>query len=343
MSPQIRIGQEVRLRSRPLGDAVADNFELIDVDVPPPGAGQVLVRNTWMSVDPYMRGRMDEGESYVPPFTVGAALEGGALGEVIVSEVPSLPVGTTVSHSAGWRTHAVLGAAEVTPVDTALARPEDYLGVLGATGLTAYIALTEIAPVHGGDVVFVSAAAGAVGSIAGQLARVLGASRVIGSAGGPAKARRIVEDFGFDAAIDYTAGAVADQLADLAPDGIDVYVDLVGTDHLEAAIGALNVGGRVALVGAISGYNATDPLPGPTNLYRAVAHRLTLRGLIISDHWDRFAEYVPQAAAWLADGTLRAETTVVDGLENAPEAFLSLFRGANTGKLVVRLDDAESA
>lgn len=336
-------GQEIRLRSRPVGAATTENFETVEVDVPSPSPGQILVRNTWISVDPYMRGRMDDAESYIPPFAVGAALEGGALGRVIASESAEIPVGAIVSHFGGWRTHAVLDASAATVIDTDLAAPEHYLGALGVTGLSAYVALTETAPVREGDVVFVSAAAGAVGSIAGQLARRLGAARVIGSAGGPTKTRRAVEDFGFDAAIDYTEGDIAGRLASLAPEGIDVYVDLVGGDHLEAAIGALRVGGRVALVGAISGVNATDRVPGPSNLIRAIANRLTLRGMIISDHLDRFAEYLPRAAGWLADGTLRAENTVVDGLENAPQAFLSLFQGANTGKLLVRLNEEGDA
>ena len=340
MSTSTFTGHEVRLRSRPHGEPVAENFELLEVQVPAPERGQVLVQNTWMSVDPYMRGRMDDAESYIAPFVLGEAMTGAAIGEVIASEAPSVPVGATVSHFAGWRTHAVLDAAHVTSIDTALASPEHHLGVLGTTGLTAYIALTETAPVRAGDVVFVSAAAGAVGSVAGQIARLLGASRVIGSAGGATKARRAVKDFGFDTVIDYTAGRIADQLDEAAPDGIDVYVDMVGADHLEAAIGALRTGGRVAMVGAISGYNAVDSSPGPSNLYRAVTNRLTLRGMIISDHLHRTPEYVAKAAAWIADGSLHAETTVVDGLDNAPEAFLSLFRGVNTGKLLVRLDTA---
>jgi len=333
-------GREIRLHSRPTGAATHDNFELVEVDVPTPGPRQVLVRNTWMSVDPYMRGRMDDAESYIPPFTLGAALDGGAIGEVIASEASAIPVGTMVSHFAGWRTHAVLDAAAVIPIDTEVVAPEDYLGVLGTTGLTAYIALTETAPVREGDVVFVSAAAGAVGSVAGQIAKLLGASRVIGSAGGPVKARRVVEEFGYDAAIDYTAGDIAGQLAAHAPGGIDVYVDHVGGDHLEAAVGALRVNGRAALVGAISGYNTTEPVPGPSNLYRVIVNRLSLRGMIVSDHLHRFADYIPRATAWLADGSLRTESTVVNGLDNAPEAFLSLFRGANTGKLLVRLDES---
>lgn len=264
------------------------------------------------------------------------------MGVVVASGSADLPAGTTVSHFAGWRFHAVLDAAAVNLVDTSVADAEHHLGVLGMTGLTAYVALTDTAPVRPGDVVLVSAAAGAVGSVAGQLARLLGASRVIGSAGGAEKVRRVVEELGFDAAIDRTAGDLAGQFAEHAPDGIDVYVDLVGGDHLEAALGVLRVGGRVAVVGAMSEYDATTPAPGPTNFHLTLPRRLTVRGMLVSDHTDRAPEYLARAAVWLAEGSLRAETTVVEGLANAPEAFLSLFRGANTGKPLVRLAHGSS-
>ncbi|KAB2348510.1 NADP-dependent oxidoreductase [Actinomadura rudentiformis] len=331
------ISREIRLASRPTGEPVPANFELTEVEVPQPGEGQILVRNTWMSVDPYMRGRMDEAESYIPPFQIGAPLEGSAIGEVVASGDAGIPVGATVSHFLGWREYALVNAAEAVVIDTGVARPQDYLGALGTTGLTAYLAVTQIAPVKEGDVVFVSGAAGAVGSVAGQLARKFGAAKVIGSAGGPEKGKKLVEDFGFDAAIDYRTGDLPGQLAEHAPEGIDVYVDNVGGDHLEAAIEAFKVHGHAALVGMISGYNATDPVPGPRNIYSAVTKRLTLRGVLVSDHFDRFPEYIGQAAGWLADGTLHTEETVVEGLENAPDAFFGVLRGANTGKMLVRL------
>ncbi|SEG91703.1 hypothetical protein SAMN05444920_107332 [Nonomuraea solani] len=331
------VNRMIRLVSRPVGEPGPENFELVTAEVPRPGPGQVLVRNTWMSVDPYMRGRMDDAESYIPPFRLGEALEGSAIGEVVASEAPDIPVGATVSHFLGWRDFAVLDAAGAAVVDTGLARPQDHLGALGTTGLTAYLAVTEIAPVKEGDVVFVSGAAGAVGSVAGQLARKAGAAMVIGSAGGPAKAGKLVEVFGFDAAIDYRSESVAARLAELAPGGIDVYVDNVGGDHLEAAIGALKVHGRAALVGMVSRYNAVEPPPGPRNLYDVVTRRLSLRGVLVSDHFHRFPEYVAKAAAWLADGSLHTEETVVEGLEQAPAAFLGVLRGANLGKMLVHL------
>ncbi|KOX23050.1 NADP-dependent oxidoreductase [Saccharothrix sp. NRRL B-16348] len=329
--------REIRLASRPVGEPAPDDFTLATVELPALADGQVLVRNTWISVDPYMRGRMDDVESYIPPFRLGAALDGGAVGEVVASKSDAVPVGATVAHFLGWREHAVVDASAVTVVDTTIAPASAYLGVLGTPGLTAYVSLTEIAPVRPGDVVFVSAAAGAVGSVAGQIAKRLGASRVIGSAGGPVKGKKLLDDFGFDAALDYKAGAVAEQLASAAPEGIDVYVDHVGGDHLAAAIGAMRVGGRIALVGAISQYNATEPVPGP-NLYPAAVKQLSLRGMVVSSYLDRFPEYVERAAGWLADGHLRTEETVFDGLESAPEAFFGVLSGANTGKMLVRLD-----
>ncbi|MEU4445586.1 NADP-dependent oxidoreductase [Actinosynnema sp. NPDC050801] len=329
--------REIRLAARPVGEPGPDHFTLATADLPEPTDGQVLVRNTWMSVDPYMRGRMDEGESYIAPFRVGAALEGAAVGEVVASKSEAVPVGATVVHFLGWREHAVVAASAVTVVDTAVAPPQAYLGVLGTPGLTAYVSLTEIAPVRPGDVVFVSAAAGAVGSVAGQIAKRLGASRVIGSAGGPVKAGKLLHDFGFDAAVDYKSGPIAERLASAAPEGIDVYLDHVGGDHLEAAIGAMREGGRIALVGAISQYNATGPVRGP-DLYPAAVKQLSLRGMVVSSYLHRFPEYVGRAAGWLADGGLRTEETVFDGLERAPEAFLGVLSGANTGKMLVRLD-----
>ncbi|XVQ16135.1 NADP-dependent oxidoreductase [Spirillospora sp. CA-255316] len=329
--------REIRLAARPVGEPRPEDFELAVTELPEPADGQVLVRNTWMSVDPYMRGRMHDSESYLPPFQLGAAMDGAAVGEVVASRSPEIPVGTTVVHFLGWREHAVLDAAAATVIDTGIAPAEAYLSALGTTGLTAYAALTEVAPVRPGDVVFISAAAGAVGSVAGQLARKLGASRVIGSAGGPLKAKKLVEDFGYDTAIDYRAGSVADQLAQAAPDGIDVYLDHVGGDHLAAAIDALRSGGRIAMVGAISTYNATEPVHGPGNLFELAAKDATLRGMLVNSYFHLFPEWIGKAAGWLADGSLHTELTVAEGIEQAPAAFLDMMSGGNVGKMLVRL------
>lgn len=329
--------REFHLASRPHGAPSAANFRLVERELPDPGPGQVLVRNEVLSVDPYMRGRMNDVKSYVPPFQLDAALEGGAVGTVLASGEASVPVGASVLHMAGWRDYALIPAESATVVDTGLAPAAAYLGVLGTTGMTAWVGLLEMAQFKEGDKVFVSGAAGAVGSVAGQIAKLKGAELVIGSAGGPDKARALVERFGFDAAIDYRAGDLAGQLAAVAPKGIDVYFDNVGGEHLEAAIGALRKNGRVALCGSIAGYNDAQPQPGPRNLGLAVGKRLTMRGFIVVDHLDQFAKFAAEMAPWLASGRIVAAETVVDGLENTPAAFLSLFEGANTGKMLVKL------
>jgi hypothetical protein len=328
--------REIRLAARPVGEPTPADFQLAVADLPALAPGQVLVRNTWMSVEPYMRGRMDEGESYIPAFQIGAPLEGGAVGEVVESRADGVPVGATVVHFLGWRDHAVVEAAAATVVDPDIAPVRAHLGVLGTPGLTAWLALTETAPVRTGDVVWVSSAAGALGSVAGQFARQLGAARVIGSAGGPDKVERLA-DLGYDIGIDHKAGTLAKQLQQAAPDGIDVYLDAVGGDHLEAALDALRVGGRVAAVGAIGEYNATGPVPGPTNLYEVVKKQLTVRGLLVTGHLHRFPEYHATVGPWLADGTVSHVETVVDGLDQAPQALIGLLQGAAVGKMIVRL------
>ncbi|MFB4318321.1 NADP-dependent oxidoreductase [Actinomadura sp. 21ATH] len=330
------IGREVRLVARPVGEPDPSDFEVAEVEAREPGEGEVLVRNGWISVDPYMRGRMNDVKSYTPPFRLGEPMEGGAVGTVVASR-GKIPEGATVLHGLGWREYATLDASSVRVVDAEKAPPQAYLGVLGMTGLTAYAGLTEVAPVREGDVVFVSGAAGAVGSVAGQIARRLGASRVIGSAGGPAKTAKLLDDFGFDAAIDYREGELERQLAAAAPDGIDVYFDNVGGDHLRAAIAVLNTFGRVALCGAVSQYNRTRPEPGPDNLFQAVGKRLTLRGFIVGDHQKLMGEYVQRASGWLRQGCLHTEETVVDGIDNAVDAFVGMLRGRNVGKMLVRL------
>ncbi|MFI9510796.1 NADP-dependent oxidoreductase [Nocardia sp. NPDC052566] len=336
MENQPTNAREIQLAARPVGAPTAANFALVERPIAELADGQILVRNTWMSVDPYMRGRMDDRESYIPPFQLGEALEGSAVGEVIASRSEAIPVGSNVSHFAGWRDYAVIDAAFATPIDPALADVHHFLGALGTTGLTAYAALTDIAPVRPGDTVFISAAAGAVGSVAGQIAKALGAGRVIGSAGGPAKTRLLLEEFGYDAAIDYRAGDLAGQLKHAAPDGIDVYLDSVGGEHLRIAVDAMRPKGRIALVGAISGYNGDAQEAGP-DLYKAATKEVSLRGMLVSSYFPIFGEYIATAAGWLADGTVRTKETVYEGLEQAPAAFLGVLSGANTGKMLVRL------
>jgi NADPH-dependent curcumin reductase CurA len=334
-----RTGREIHLASRPEGWPTPENFRLVEADVPAPADGEALVRNLVMSVDPYMRGRMNDAKSYVPPFALDAPLDGGAVGEVVESRSPDLAPGDLVLHSRGWRDYAVGPATSFRRLDSAGVQPSAYLGILGMPGLTAYVGLLEIAGMKEGDVVFVSGAAGAVGSIAGQIAKLKGASRVVGSAGSPEKVTYLVDELGFDAAFDYHAGPVAEQLAVAAPDGIDVYFDNVGGDHLEAAIGAFHVFGRAALCGAISAYNATEPPPGPRNMWYLISKRLTLRGFIVSDHSHLAPQFTAEMGQWLAEGKIEFAETVVEGLENAPDAFIGLLRGQNTGKMVVKVGD----
>jgi len=318
-------GREVHLASRPSGEPTADNFTFVEVETLAPQEGEVVVRNSFLSVDPYMRGRMNDAKSYLPPFQVGQPMDGGAVGEVVESRAPELAVGDTVLHMKGWREYATGKAGEFRKVDATLAPPSQYLGALGTTGFTAWIGLVDIAQMKEGDVVFVSGAAGAVGSAAGQIARLRGASRVIGSAGTEEKVRHVREELGCDAAFNYKTAPVREQLRDAAPDGIDVYFDNVGGDHLEAAIGAFRTYG-------------TQPAPGPRNLHLVVTRRLTLRGYIVFDHMQRFADFMQEVGPWLASGKILTRETVVDGIENAPSAFMGLLSGDNTGKMLVRLN-----
>ncbi|HEX3463722.1 MAG TPA: NADP-dependent oxidoreductase, partial [Candidatus Elarobacter sp.] len=284
--------REIRLASRPAGEPTDANFELATVDAGPPGEGEVLVKNTLMSVEPYMRGRMNDAKSYVPPFAVGEPLSGAAVGTVIASRVPSIPFGTTVLHDRGWREFAVVPAKAARVIDTSHVPPETYLGALGTTGFTAWVGLRIIAEVREGQTIFVSGAAGAVGSMAVQLAKRAGL-RVIGSASSPEKARFVREQFGANAAFDYHDGPTK-MLRELAPDGIDVYFDNVGGEQLEAAIFATREHARLVLCGAISQYNAASPPPGPRNLAIAIGRRLRLEGFIVIDHLARFPEFVAE-------------------------------------------------
>jgi len=329
--------RQIVLASRPSGWPTAANFDLTETGRAELADGQVRVRNLFMSVDPYMRGRMNDVKSYVPPFQLGEPLEGGAVGTVIETRSPDLAEGDLVLHVLGWRDEAVLPARhaqKLPPVEGLSASA--FLGVLGMPALTAYVGLFDMAAMKAGDVVFVSAAAGAVGSMAGQFAKLKGASRVIGSAGSEDKVRWLRE-IGFDAAFSYRTAPVLAQLRDAAPDGIDVYFDNVGADHLDAALITLNNYGRVAMCGAIAHYNATEPAAGPSSLNLVISRRLTLRGFIVSDHWDRLPAMTADVTAWLREGKLQHAETVVDGLENAPAAFIDLLRGGNTGKMLVRI------
>lgn len=329
--------RHIALAARPRGVPTPADFRLEEVELPELGDGEILVRNTVMSVDPYMRGRMNDVKSYVAPFALDAPLDGGAVGEVIASRSSQVAVGDHVLHGLGWREHAVLAASRATVVDTVAAADSAYLGVLGMPGVTAYVGLTAVAEMREGDVVFVSGAAGAVGQIAGQVAKALGASKVIGSAGTADKVARVLE-LGYDEAFVYRGAPVRESLRAAAPEGIDVYFDNVGGDHLEAAIANLRTDGRVAMCGAISQYNSTEPASAPHNLALAIGKRLTLRGFVIAKYAEQArADFERDMGRWIADGSIHWDETARDGLDAAPQAFIDLLDGANTGKMIVNL------
>ena len=327
--------REIRLVARPRGAPVASDFELAEVELPDPGDGEIVVRNAFVSVDPYMRGRMNDIKSYVPPFALGEPLRGGAVGQVVASRNDRWPEGTWVQHDLGWREAAILDGRGVRAVDPAVAPVSTALGVLGMTGFTAYVGIDDIGGVGEDDTVFISGAAGAVGSVAAQLARVRGA-RAIGSAGTPDKVAWL-DELGLDAAFDYRETETRQALRELAPKGLDVYFDNVGGETLEAAIGAMRLSGRIVACGSISRYNATEALPGPRNLFMVVTKRLRMQGFIVSDHADRFPAFLAEVAPLVAEGTIRHRETIVDGIERAPEAFIGMLDGANVGKMLVRV------
>ena len=329
------VSREIRLVARPTGFPDDDLFEVAEVGIAEPAEGQALIRNAYFSVDPYMRPRMNDVRSYVAPFTLGEAMSGGAVGRVVVSRNPSLAEGDWVVHGLGWREWALSDGSGVRPIDPRIAPVSTALGVLGMPGYTAYHGLFEIGKPQPGEVVFVSGAAGAVGSAAGQMAAIAGC-RVIGSAGSAEKIAWL-EELGFDASFDYREEPVRTALPRLAPDGIDVYFDNVGGDHLEAAIGSLRTRGRVVACGSISRYNDVEPAAGPRNMFMVVTKRLLLQGYIISDHYDRFPDFMAAASEWVRDGRLRYRETIIDGIENAPGAFVGLLRGENIGKMLVKV------
>ncbi|MDJ0378622.1 NADP-dependent oxidoreductase [Cryobacterium sp. PH31-L1] len=338
------ISTQIQLVNRPVGWPTDSDFRSVTVELPELEAGQVRVANEFISVDPYMRGRMNDVKSYVPPFVLGETMGGGAVGRVVASADDAFAVGDVVTHGYGWRDLVQEDGAgfRVVPELPGISLSA-YLGVLGMTALTAYVGLLEIAKLKEGDTVFVSGAAGAVGSMVGQIARLKGAKRVIGSAGSAEKVALLTRKYGFDAAFNYKDGAIKDQLAAAAPEGIDVYFDNVGGEHLEAALASFNDGGRAALCGAIALYNSTDAPAGPNNMSNIVTRGLTLTGFTIGNFWGHLPAFSGEMAAWLASGQIVFDETVVDGVENAVDAFLGLMRGENTGKMVVRTSEVAPA
>ncbi|MEU4227678.1 NADP-dependent oxidoreductase [Nonomuraea sp. NPDC026600] len=344
------IGREVQPVAYPRGEVRPSDFRVVEVPVRDPRPGEVLVRNTWTSADAALRLRLREKSppGYFPAFPLGAPMDGiMTVGEVIASRVDGFAPGDTVWHASGWRDYSLVeaggqalgGVGTLTRLDVEGVPAQAYLGVLGANGLTAYAGLFHIAALREGDVVWVSAAAGCVGGLVAQMAKIRG-HRVIGSAGSAEKVRYLLDELGLDAAFDYRAGSIPESLREAAPDGIDVYFDNVGGDHLQAALGALRKGGRVAICGMISEYDAPEQPPGPSNLMLAVTNDLTIRGFRASSNAHLLPEMTREVGAWIREGRLRYRETVIEGLERAPVALAGLMRGDNIGKTLVRIDAA---
>jgi hypothetical protein len=327
--------REIRLASRPKGIPTAANFTRAQTELKSLPDHQVLVRNLFMSVDPYMRGRMNERKSYVPSFEIGKVLEGGAVGEVIESRAKEFKVGDAVVSNFGWREYFIASPKDLHPVSRAIQPLSVYLGALGMTGMTAWAGL-NLVKVKAGDVIYISGAAGAVGNVAGQLAKIRGC-KVIGSAGSMEKVKFLREECGFDIAFDYKTGPIVEQLKVEAPDGIDVYFDNVGGEALEAALATLRIHGRIIACGGISGYNEGKPRPGPANLFNMITKRLTMKGFIVRDWLDRQGEFEREVGGYLQSEKLKSKETVVEGLDQAEGAFIGLFAGNNIGKMVVKL------
>ena len=329
------MNRQVLLRRRPTGRPVADDFEIVDAPVPPLADGDVLRRTIYLSLDPYMRGRMNDGPSYATPVALGHVMVGRTVAHVVESRHRSINPGDFVAANDGWQSYGVSNGKDLQKLDPARAPISTALGVLGMPGLTAYVGLLDIGQPKPGETVVVSAGAGAVGSVVGQIARIKGC-RAVGVAGGAAKCDHVVRELGFDACVDHKRGDLKDTLAAACPGGIDVYFDNVGGDVLKAVFRLMNQNARIPLCGTISDYNATEPPPGP-NLRPLLVKRAMIKGFIVFDHNDRAPAFFTDCAAWLREGKLKYREDIVEGIDNAPAAFLKLFDGGNVGKLLVRV------
>jgi len=327
--------RQVLLASRPRDQVSEDNFRLVETPIAQPGDGEVLVRNEWLSLDPYMRGRMNDVKSYVPPVQLGAVMVGQTVGEVLQSRDPAFRPGDKVLTSLGWQLYGVAKARDLARIDAARAPASAYLGLLGMPGMTAWFGLHEIGQPKPGNTVVVSAASGAVGSVVGQLAKISGC-RAVGIAGGSAKCRYVIEDLGFDACVDYKAGNLEHDLSESCPDGVDVNFENVGGELLDTVLRAMNPHSRVVLCGLIAEYCATEPYRYKS-LRAILVKRIKMQGMIVFDWKDRYGEALQQLAALFVAGRLRYRESIVEGIDNAPRGLIGLLKGENFGKQLVRL------
>ncbi len=328
---------QVVLAARPVGFPKETDFRLVETTVAAPGSGEMLIRIICLSVDPYMRGRMSDAPSYAPPVQIGEVMVGGAVGQVVDSCHPQFHTGDYVVGFLGWQRYAISNGQGVRKLDPGAAPLSTALGILGVTGLTAYFGMLDICNPRAGETVVVSGAAGATGSVAGQIARIKGC-RVVGTAGGDDKVRHIVDDLGFDAAFNYkTAPDYVAKLGELCPKGIDAYFDNVGGPITDAVFLSMNIGARIAICGQISQYNRERPEMGPRLLSTLIIKRAKVQGFLVTDYLPRFPEAIAQLGRWLREGQLKYREQFVDGIENAPRAFLGMLRGENIGKQLVRI------
>jgi hypothetical protein len=329
------MNRQMVLASRPQGAVTVENFRLVEAPVPAPGEGEVLVKNEWLSLDPYMRGRMSDAKSYVPPAAIGAVMVGQTVGEVVESRHPGLRPGDKVLTSLGWQLYGTAKGKELTLIDASRIPASYYLGILGMPGITAWFGLFEIGEPKAGETVVVSAASGAVGSVAGQLAKSEGC-RVVGIAGGRKKRDYVVNELGFDACIDYKAGKLLEELRAACPTGVDVYFENVGGEMLDMLLRVMNVHSRIVVCGLIAEYNATEPY-GYKMMRSVLVNRIRMQGMIVFDWKERYGEALADLGARLSAGKLRYRESIVEGLENAPQGLIALLSGGNFGKQVVKL------
>ncbi len=332
--------KQVRLSSRPSGWVTPDNFELTDATTGEPGDGEVLVRNIFLSVDPYMRGRMNDVKSYIPPFQIGEVLQAGVIGQVVATNFDAIAEGDYVMGMLGWENYSICDGRLLRKLPQSSAPLSWHLGILGMPGMTAYVGLMKIAEAKKGEHVFVTAASGAVGSVVGQLARIHGC-RVAGSAGSDQKVALLKEELGYNAAFNYKSSAsLPASVKEACPDGVDVLFENVGGEILEAVLWHMRDYGRIALCGMIADYNEQEPQPGPRGMMLMIGRRLSMRGFIVTDHPEACEEYVEKAIGWISDGQLKYRETVAEGIENAAQAFIDMLKGGNTGKQIVQLSEA---